>query len=680
MIFKKYTDNSKKKLKLTSLASIFLLVSLLFISIGYGSLSTTLSINGNAAFRPVGMIRVMSIEKNSFENAVEISSGYTSDTINVLIDLNESTSVATYNVNITNLGQVDKQLIQIIDDIYTNDDTEYIIDGFNIDDVIASGESRNFTITFKCKDGVTPESKRLNAKLRFVFDDYQDIPRFTLVFNHEGACTFNGSGNITGEDCSEYLDKQYIDTGISLFSDENWKKDFELGFTIENYNDSNQSEKQATFVNAKNEFVSQNSISPGLVFRRVRENSNLLEITEAINGSKVSKNFVATTVNKVRIVRKEGIIYYSVNDSELTFLQDMNDFNQQFDLTTWFGASPNPSGGVWRSLNATLSHMYIKLGTYQSNKYTIRFNPNGGTVSESSRKVIEGNSIGTLPTPTSGQREFLGWYADPNFTISVDKNTIVNSDGTYYAKWSNNMAVEIDGIYYSTLLAAINSVSESDGQKTIVMNEDVKENFSIPSGKNIVLDLQNHTLSNNNNKYVIENNATLKIINGTISTNSTAEAAINNMVGGKLEIVGVKIIATGTKQALYNKGGILTISGDSYLSSNSSIRATLHNLNNGVVTVTGGTIISNNQAGINNESGTMIIGVQDKNVSTTSPLIEAKTYGITSAVNYSLYDGIVKGKTDAVNNINKITKIEGNYEIKTQIDEEYKTLYLENNS
>lgn len=49
-------------------------------------------------------------------------------------------------------------------------------------------------------------------------------------------------------------------------------------------------------------------------------------------------------------------------------------------------------------------------------QYTLTFDANGGTVSETSRTITEGNQIGSLPTPNKDGYRFYGWYAISNGT------------------------------------------------------------------------------------------------------------------------------------------------------------------------------------------------------------------------------------------------------------------------
>ena len=200
-----------------------------------------------------------------------------------------------------------------------------------------------------------------------------------------------------------------------------------------------------------------------------------------------------------------------------------------------------------------------------------------------------------------------------------------------------------------------------------------------------MLDLQNHTLSNSGTHKVIDNNGTLSITNGYLTSNADF-AVIDNETTGHLKIIGTSIIATGSRGAIYNTAGTVEISGNAYIksqttgSANNSVlsRGTIQNLT-GTVIITGGTIIGVNQQAISNES-TLIIGDKDGNVDASSPVIIGKTYGIrnisTSIVNF--YDGIVEGITAAIDGT--VSDIETGYVLTngtiTYEGDTYQTEYL----
>ena len=285
------------------------------------------------------------------------------------------------------------------------------------------------------QDGVKVESDYIpSAKITIIYARWNNFP---TVFKQEGACEFNGSGTITGTNCTKYIDKTYIDTGVSLYSSENYQNDYEIGFTIETYDPSIQV-KQATFVNTKVENQSINY--PGLVFRRENE-TNKLEITQTISGTKITQSIDYTNVTSVKIARIDGIVYYAYNNGELQELQDMTELNQPFNITTWFGAAPANAQGTsaQRYLNGTLSNMYIKLGTYEDeDNYRITFNANGGEVDTSTKTISQGDPIGTLPLPTWNNHIFNGWYTDLTDGTQITSNTIPNGNLTYYAHWTED--------------------------------------------------------------------------------------------------------------------------------------------------------------------------------------------------------------------------------------------------
>lgn len=204
----------------------------------------------------------------------------------------------------------------------------------------------------------------------------------------------------------------------------------------------------------------------------------------------------------------------------------------------------------------------------------------------------------------------------------------------------NNVA-EINGTYYTSLSKAINAAS-SDNKTTITLLKDISENVIIKEGYDIVLDLNNHTLSNKTDATVITNNGTLEVKNGTL-TSDAGSGMINNNSKGKLTVSSGILKATGTRQAIYNDGGTLYILDGAYVESSAEERATIQNKNDGKAYIKGGTIVSNNLYAIYNEKGTLNIGVKDDVYDKTTPVVQGKTYGVVANNTYNVYDGIIKG-------------------------------------
>ena len=63
---------------------------------------------------------------------------------------------------------------------------------------------------------------------------------FPVVWSQMGACEFHGAtnGNITGSQCQQYSNDKFIDTGIALYSTANSTQDYEVHFTIDHYDPS----------------------------------------------------------------------------------------------------------------------------------------------------------------------------------------------------------------------------------------------------------------------------------------------------------------------------------------------------------------------------------------------------------------------------------------------------------
>ena len=757
------------------------------------------------------------------------------------------------------------------------------------------------------------------------------------VFYIPGECTFTSAGitngsngncistiNPTGSNIdytqSPLSEKKYIDSQIALYDSTNHDKDYEIHFEIVSY-DGSQNEGQATFFNTKNEGTGY----PGLVVRRSTNKSKEIEFaSRKTSGANESVILNSDDITKMSVYRINGEIYYSLNDGEKIFVNDLTQYNPVFNLTTWFGGAPTTATATAarRFLNGTLKNIYIKVtpdsvtkatitfdpnyqgaqtfdeeytigqpigtlptitrtgytflgwfdeptggnqitsstvindddtyyahwmedititfnakggtvspttrtfapgsaigelptpektgytfagwyldddtyqnqvtaqttfnttteiyakwiedititfnakggtvspatktfapgsaigelptpekigytfagwylddDTYQNqvttqttfnttteiyakweetSDVTVTFNPDGGTVSPTSKTFAPGSAIGELPIPEKTNHFFIGWYMDNTYTTQVTASTIFDSTTSIIAKWADDSYVAcIETNCYTTLQNAVAAVPDTGEKTTIRILQDITSTASttIPSTKWVELNIGTHTITTNSGTftliinsgkldiingtltstagYIIENkaNSTLNISGGTLTYNKSSEtekkviemaggtinitggelscnsqAAVINANGGTLNISGGRIIGSNTKkgQAIYNNGGTTTISGDAYLENNSQSgtkdgRSTITN-NAGTVNILGGTIISiNNAAAKNND--VMTIGYDDGTIDNTSPVLQGNTYGleIVSGKTVTIYDGIFKGKVSTNN-------------------------------
>ena len=323
-------------------------------------------------------------------------------------------------------------------------------------------------------------------------------------------------------------------------------------------------------------------------------------------------------------------------------------------------------------------------------KYTVSFDAMGG-VEVPSIEVDKNTAIGELPTTTKSDYVLEGWYTNTSFTTKVLPTTIIKSNKTLYAKWvPENAVAEVNGEYYSDLQVAVNGATVPKTTVKLIKDVTISSYIDLSntanSGKDIILDLNNHSLTNDTTQ-VIKSKATLEIKNGKIYCGAS-NGAIDVEQEGYVTLNNVRVehtaVGSNGRAAIYNNGGTVVINGDSYLTaeadgSTSAKRATVQNVK-GNLYINGGTIVSTrvtNSYAVTITAGTAVIGTKDDIYNKDSIKIQANTNGIYAGVDYSLYDGTVKGAVAAVNNESKITGVEENSTKVNETIDSYKVLYYE---
>lgn len=90
---------------------------------------------------------------------------------------------------------------------------------------------------------------------------------------------------------------------------------------------------------------------------------------------------------------------------------------------------------------------------WKANKYTVKFNKNGGTVSKTSKTVTYASKYGTLPTAERKGYVFSGWYTAKTGGKKVTSSTKVSTAKTHtlYARWTK---VKVGKVSFKSLKAA----------------------------------------------------------------------------------------------------------------------------------------------------------------------------------------------------------------------------------
>lgn len=176
--------------------------------------------------------------------------------------------------------------------------------------------------------------------------------------------------------------------------------------------------------------------------------------------------------------------------------------------------------------------------------YTIAFNANGGSGSMSNMTMTY-NVAKNLTSNAFSRTNYtyVGWntksdWSGTNYSNGQSVNNLTITNGTtitLYAKWA---IARINSTYYPTIQSAVNAAASG---QTVVVLGNTTESTSIPSGKNITIDLNGKTVSYGG--CVFSNAGTVTMTNGTIvGSGNTQGTAVSN--SGNMTLNSVTITST----------------------------------------------------------------------------------------------------------------------------------------
>ncbi len=110
-----------------------------------------------------------------------------------------------------------------------------------------------------------------------------------------------------------------------------------------------------------------------------------------------------------------------------------------YSFTGWFTAA---SGGERVTTAYIINADVTFYAHYTQTPCKVTFNANGGTVSPTTRLVVKGGQVGTLPTPTRDGYTCNGWWTSPFIGgQKISETQTINADVTFYANWLENHTV-----------------------------------------------------------------------------------------------------------------------------------------------------------------------------------------------------------------------------------------------
>ena len=188
------------KFKIKNKNAIFLiliLISIIIMGIGYSAInSITGEIKGTATAEAQSGVFITDVELESYVDADINTSkinNYIGTTMNstVVLSSTNSNSEIVYKVTVYNSGEQNETYLGTIydEEAYDNLGIIFEVEGIALDDEIGPKETKEFTIKFKYKDGVIPDSNILNSYINFKFG----TPNRLMFADHQ-AETYLNSG------------------------------------------------------------------------------------------------------------------------------------------------------------------------------------------------------------------------------------------------------------------------------------------------------------------------------------------------------------------------------------------------------------------------------------------------------------------------------------------------------
>jgi len=164
-------------------------IVLLSMTVAYAALMQALDVDGDIIIRAERDIRVTNITSNPIDCGYDqYNSRFMEDRVIVNLILPALNCTISYTVEVKNFSDKVMELVDIVQDNYSNPNIIYNITGYYIGDVLEIDESLTFTITFRYNPALTtlPADTVLGATIRFIWREH--IPETSIHFAYKSEC------------------------------------------------------------------------------------------------------------------------------------------------------------------------------------------------------------------------------------------------------------------------------------------------------------------------------------------------------------------------------------------------------------------------------------------------------------------------------------------------------------
>lgn len=265
-----------------------------------------------------------------------------------------------------------------------------------------------------------------------------DGVQFEIVNNEKLRVTYTGKNDLLSE-------SKTISTTINGYFNGSEKKS--VTFNVLLYENKNEQADQLSII-----------LRPSQLFKNTTSFNNDITLTCTQNneyGCEIDiKN--ASAYTNINTINGYSYIDYSLNSPIENYYEYGNGQNGNVSARLYriYNTATSPS------TNPSLKSGSILYINIKPISYTLTFNPNGGSVSPSSRSIVytktlgqtikETNGIKSLenvnfPTPSKSGNIFDGWLNADGASVSTSTVVSSNQNVTIYAKWLSKVTISVSG-------------------------------------------------------------------------------------------------------------------------------------------------------------------------------------------------------------------------------------------